>query len=82
VVLERDRISVTDNFFDIGGSSLSALEISAEVRKKFPLLSVDIEQLLEFPTIRQLAQFLEIKMAHAKSKQTPLKLQQRRVVII
>lgn len=81
-VLERDRISVTDNFFDMGGSSLSALEISAEVRKKFPLVDLDIEQLLEFPTIKQLAQFLEVKVAYVESKQASLTEQQRKVVTI
>ncbi len=81
-VLERDHISITDNFYDIGGSSLSALEISAEVRKQFPAMDMNVEQMLDFPTIAKLAQFLEIKIAHAKSKQVSIANLKRRVVAI
>lgn len=81
-VLETNSISITDNFFDIGGNSLSALEISAELRKKFSSVSIDPEQLLELPSIAQLAKFLEMKMAHKQNKQSVADKKNLRVVTI
>lgn len=81
-VLEIDSISITDNFFDVGGNSLSALEISAELRNKFSSVSIDPEQLLEMPSIAQLAKFLEMKVAHKENKKFVADKQNRRVVTI
>lgn len=81
-VLELDRIGIADNFFDLGGSSLKALEASAEVRKKFDSIDIDIEQLMEFPTIAQLARHLELKIAYAKSHKAAVAGQSRRMIIL
>ena len=54
LVLEVPEISRDDNFFDLGGHSLSAIELRVRLREalNFPKLRVD---LLEAPTVAELA---------------------------
>jgi acyl-CoA synthetase (AMP-forming)/AMP-acid ligase II/acyl carrier protein len=81
-VLKRDRLGVSDNFFDLGGDSLAAVNVLAELQKHFPDVELDITQLLEFPTVEQLAGFLELKVAHARSRTATSANHQRKVVRI
>lgn len=57
-VLSVHPIGVTDNYFDLGGTSLQAVELFAKIeryfRKKLPLTS-----LLEAPTIATLAELID-----------------------
>lgn len=55
--LERKHINVHDNFFDIGGDSLAAVEILAGIERQLAQ-KVSFHQLLENPSIEQLAQSL------------------------
>ncbi len=57
-VLDTARVGVNDNFFDIGGHSLLAVQVHRRLRES---LSVDISLLDVFnhPTIRALARYLE-----------------------
>ncbi|MBN9381665.1 MAG: amino acid adenylation domain-containing protein [Chitinophagaceae bacterium] len=57
-VLGKDRIGVTENFFEIGGHSLKAVQIISRI---FPELNVKMEVATLFgnPTIRQLAKVVE-----------------------
>lgn len=57
-LLENDSIGVNDKFFEIGGHSLMAMKVSAEVRKAFGV-SVAIRTLLTSPTVRALAQVVD-----------------------
>lgn len=51
-VLEIPRVSVTDNFFDIGGDSLSSIRVTARLNELgFTLSLIDLYQ---YPTIRSL----------------------------
>lgn len=52
--LSRRHISVTDNFFDIGGHSLLALSLMTKVEQEFGA-RLSIAQLFRHPTIEQLA---------------------------
>ncbi|WP_052055413.1 condensation domain-containing protein [Myxosarcina sp. GI1] len=56
-ILGSDRLGVTDNFFEVGGSSLLAFRLIAEIEqtfgKKLPLTT-----LIQAPTIEQLAEVL------------------------
>jgi len=81
-VLKLDRIGINDNFFNVGGNSLHAVEISAELQKAINIISIDAELLLEHSTIAQLAQFLEIMIVHAKNKQSSSIKSQLGTVII
>lgn len=56
-VLKRDDLTIADNFFDVGGDSLAAIDILAGMEtligRPVPLFS-----LIENPSIEQLARFL------------------------
>jgi acyl-CoA synthetase (AMP-forming)/AMP-acid ligase II/aryl carrier-like protein len=59
--LERN-ISVDDNLFEIGASSLKLIEIHEQIDRAWPGL-VDLTELFDFPTIAELSRHLEGKLA-------------------
>lgn len=59
--LERN-VSVTDNLFEIGASSLKLIEIHEQIDRVYPGL-VDLTELFDFPTIAELSRHLEGKLA-------------------
>ena len=58
-VLESERVSVLDNFFDIGGDSLKAIELTAKLEEKG--YTVAIRTIFSCKDIRELAARLEAK---------------------
>jgi acyl carrier protein len=57
-VLEVERVGIDDDFFDLGGSSLSSLRIIAllqEAGLELPGEAIKPEWLFEYPTVGQLA---------------------------
>uniref|UniRef100_UPI002492DC80 amino acid adenylation domain-containing protein n=1 Tax=Aquimarina algiphila TaxID=2047982 RepID=UPI002492DC80 len=52
--LDIDKISIHDNFFDLGGNSLSAIKIILQMRKELDI-EVDIKSLFDTNTIADLA---------------------------
>jgi amino acid adenylation domain-containing protein len=56
-VLQRDQISVEDNFFEIGGHSLRAIQVIARIGRIFNK-KLDIRVLYEAPSIALLAEEL------------------------
>jgi len=62
-VLGRDKISIRDNFFYLGGDSIKALQVVARIHQKGYLL--EVRNLFEHPTIQDLARDLKaIQTAH------------------
>jgi non-ribosomal peptide synthetase component F/thioesterase domain-containing protein len=57
-VLRRDSVSVTHNFFELGGYSLSAAKLLLNIEKRFGR-KLPLAALFEAPTIRQLASLLQ-----------------------
>lgn len=53
-VLGRARISLHDNFFEVGGSSLKAVQVLAMIKKEFKQ-DLSIVSLFEYPTVALLA---------------------------
>jgi tyrocidine synthetase-3 len=57
-VLERERVGVNDNFFDVGGNSLKIVRLAfllqTELKRDIPVAT-----LFRFPTVASLAVFLE-----------------------
>jgi amino acid adenylation domain-containing protein/thioester reductase-like protein len=51
--LRRTNISVTDNFFEIGGHSIKVLEILAVLKPSYPNLKIN--DFFQYPTIEQLS---------------------------
>jgi hypothetical protein len=52
-----DKVGVYDNFFDLGGHSLSMIQAHSKIRatlgREFPIV-----KLFEFPTVRSIAEHL------------------------
>jgi acyl-CoA synthetase (AMP-forming)/AMP-acid ligase II/acyl carrier protein len=63
--LEGKRVDIHDNLFEIGASSLKLIEIHENIDRDYPGL-VDLTELFDFPTIAELAQHLETKLAASK----------------
>jgi acyl carrier protein len=57
-VLGMDKVSVTDDFEDLGGDSLLAVSICTEIEKAFRI-AVPVAFLVRAPTIEQLAPKVE-----------------------
>ena len=57
-VLKLQRIGIDDNFFDIGGHSLLAVQITTRIEKQFDK-KLQIATLFSYPTIAQLSAFID-----------------------
>src|SRR6267142_886531 len=62
--LEGKRVDIHDNLFEIGASSLKLIEIHEQIDHEYPG-KVDLTELFDFPTIAELAQHLQGKLAQA-----------------
>nr|WP_113755791.1 non-ribosomal peptide synthetase [Brevibacillus laterosporus] len=52
-----DKVSLSDNFFEIGGHSLKILELLVELKPKHPMLKIN--DFFTYPTVQSLAQRIE-----------------------
>jgi thioesterase domain-containing protein/acyl carrier protein len=64
-VLEREPISLTDNFFRQGGHSLAALRLHARIQNEFQR-QLPLGLLFQYPTIRELAQILRQETGYVR----------------
>ncbi|MBS7531083.1 amino acid adenylation domain-containing protein [Hazenella sp. IB182353] len=76
-ILQVEAISVTDQFFDLGGHSLKATQIVTRVSRTFGV-SFHLRELFKSATIRALAQVVEIKLKSQTSDGTTFKKVERR----
>ena len=60
--LPGKRVDTHDNLFEIGASSLKLIEIHEQIDREYPG-QVDLTELFDFPTIAELAQHLQGKLA-------------------
>ena len=58
----EDQISIQDNFFALGGSSLTALKLGAK-------LKIQAQWVYEYPVIMELAKFIDGSMGQKQEKQ-------------
>jgi amino acid adenylation domain-containing protein/non-ribosomal peptide synthase protein (TIGR01720 family) len=56
-ILQNQNIGIDDNFFWLGGHSLKATVLAAEIRKKIGI-SIPLSNIFESPTIRQLSDYI------------------------
>ncbi len=59
-LLQLDKVGVNDNFFELGGNSLLAVKTIAALRQKHGF-QLGIAKLYQYPTIKQIALFVEGK---------------------
>lgn len=59
-LLNKEKISVLDDFFALGGQSLKAFKLIREIEKEFGI-KLKIKEVFEFSTIKQTSEFLELK---------------------
>lgn len=57
-ILDHDSISPKDNFFDVGGDSLSVIELQESISKTFGR-DVPLTDLFQYPSIDQFTQYLQ-----------------------
>jgi acyl-CoA synthetase (AMP-forming)/AMP-acid ligase II/acyl carrier protein len=62
--LAGKRVDIHDNLFEVGASSLKLIEIHEQIDREYPG-KVDLTELFDFPTIAELAQHLQSKLAQA-----------------
>ncbi|KZN34198.1 hypothetical protein N480_21580 [Pseudoalteromonas luteoviolacea S2607] len=66
--LQHSEISIDDNFFEVGGNSLNTISVCKEINNRLNA-SLQIADLFQYPSIRQLSQFVK--------KATPKKVEKR-----
>ncbi|GAB3038463.1 hypothetical protein GCM10027285_23040 [Oleiagrimonas citrea] len=69
-LLRLDRISIDDNFFDIGGNSLLATRLQNRLRAELGG-NLSLREVFEAPTVRQLAQRLNVSPTHDDDAAAP-----------
>ena len=60
-ILKIENISIHDNFFDIGGNSLSVISLTNLLMTEFNL-DLDVTSVFEFPTIQCLSRLISTKI--------------------
>jgi hypothetical protein len=69
-VLQQDRLSVDDNFFDVGGHSLLLIKVLERLRTEVSA-ELSVLDLFRFPTIATLAGELANRTAHVALRRDP-----------
>lgn len=70
-LLERNRVGVTDNFFEIGGHSLLAAQTVSRIEQAFGI-RIELTQLFEAPVIRTLAARIQALRDHHAEQIPPI----------
>jgi amino acid adenylation domain-containing protein len=73
-VLGAQRVGITDNFFDLGGTSLSVIKLTAEMRNATGI-EIGLGAVFRFPTIAELVGSLGSNAANSASLVVPLQAQ-------
>ena len=68
-VLRVERVGRDDNFFEIGGHSLTAMKLIVSVAERFAT-RLTVVTVFQYPTVRQMAQLIE--MAAAGNNRSPM----------
>ncbi len=61
--LKIDRVGIDENFFDLGGNSLTLVRVHSRLKQDDPEANISVIDLFRHPTIRTLAEFLTSKSA-------------------
>ncbi|MCP5049476.1 MAG: hypothetical protein GY940_20060, partial [bacterium] len=66
-LLAVDHMGLDDNFFDLGGNSLRIIRLGNKLKETFGK-SIPVMKLFEYPTIRSLAEYLELGDSKAQQE--------------
>ena len=69
-ILGLDKISVTDNFFDLGGDSLASIKLASSIISKFSV-NVEMKDIFDNPTVRDLSKFVASLVESLDENGTP-----------
>lgn len=72
-ILDLKQIGIDDNFFDLGGHSLLAIQALAKINEKFGVIT-NLNTLFLAPTIRQLAELINVEIASGQTKKLDLSI--------
>jgi len=59
-ILEKERVGIDDNFFDLGGTSLDIIKLNTRIKEEFNK-QIPLVSLFKYTTIRTLVQFIAEK---------------------
>lgn len=71
IIFDQSRIGIQDDFFDLGGQSLTAARLLREIEKEFDI-ALDLSEIIVAPTVEKLAQRLSGRAGEADSLVVPL----------
>jgi len=74
-VLDTERVGTSDTFFQLGGTSLAAMEAMLQICNHFQL-DLPLQTLFQFPTVKDLAQQVEAKLIEEISQLSDAEAQQ------
>lgn len=60
-VLKKDDFSINDNFFEIGGTSISLIKLNDEIDKKYPGI-LEVTDFFEYSTVSKIADYINEEM--------------------
>ena len=73
-VHNQKKVGVVDNFFEIGGNSLLAMRAVAGMQKELSM-EVPLRLIFEYPTVRELANYLDQSLVSEEGEDTFLGIQ-------
>lgn len=62
-VLGREKLGISDNFFDVGGNSLKMVRMVALINKQFGL-NISVVEGFKFPNIQALSDYINVNIQH------------------
>jgi bacitracin synthase 3 len=79
-ILQRDKIGVNDNFFDLGGHSLKATTMANKIKHVFKV-NITLKEIFKTPEIEKIGEEIQKKKWLYESKKADVKLTEEREVI-
>jgi len=70
-VLRRDRVGIHDNFFNIGGHSLLAVQVISRINSAFAI-EIPLDALFVAPTVARMAEYIAALNGHERPQSSPV----------